>query len=123
MVKASRVLLLVLVVLFVLFGCQNTDALLIHDKSFLHKNRLKNGSYVEVDTNGYFELVHYQAGQFEGPYFKYYKTGELMVEGYYSHGKKDSSWSYYFIEGITAGVDTYKKGKCISRGLNGCPKF
>lgn len=46
-----------------------------------------------------------------GPYFYYYRNGQLKISGNYKEGAKHGEWKYYDKEGNLTKVEKFKKGE------------
>jgi antitoxin component YwqK of YwqJK toxin-antitoxin module len=48
-----------------------------------------------------------------GPYTRYYETGELECSGYFTDERKDSVWKYYTIKGDILRIERWANGKLV----------
>ena len=46
-----------------------------------------------------------------GPYFYYYKNGQIKISGRYKDGKKHGEWKYYKQDGTISKIEKYRNGK------------
>ncbi len=48
-----------------------------------------------------------------GAYFKYYRSGRLMVAGKYAEGQPDGEWKYYSEDGTLIKREIYQNGRLV----------
>ncbi len=53
-----------------------------------------------------------------GPYFFYYRDGDIKISGRYKDGEKHGRWEHYTEDGTLKKVVQYKEGKQVSLNQN-----
>lgn len=48
-----------------------------------------------------------------GPYTRYYESGQLECSGYYDHGKKNGTWKYYTQKGTMIRTEQWNQDKLV----------
>ncbi len=56
-----------------------------------------------------------------GSYFKYYRSGKLMVAGKYREGKPEGEWKYYSETGEVVKREIYENGRLVETIQNDEP--
>jgi antitoxin component YwqK of YwqJK toxin-antitoxin module len=88
---------------------------------------LKEGYWLKqrfLNKNITKSVTVYNSGKKDGEYYKFYRNGELKVEGYYKNNKKDGSWVFWrknvrnkrcpiIKTENERSIKTYKNGKII----------
>lgn len=79
------------------------------------KNDVKHGMQVFYSEKGVITFRgQYRYGRKDGKHLIYNTDGELLIEKFYSNGKEDSVWTYYFKGNIDKRL-FYENGKLINK--------
>ncbi len=67
---------------------------------------------ISAGADDYYDTVVYLKN---GPYLKYFISGQLEHSGYYAKDKKDSTWLYYDLKGVLIKKERFIKGDLMSK--------